>query len=51
LDGITPRNAAADPTRRSDLIALLKSFPVVEDGMSAQRIAQALGLDEYTTSE
>lgn len=51
LDGITPRNAAADPTRRSDLIALLKSFPVAEDGMSAQRIAQALGLDEYETIE
>jgi len=46
LDGFTPRNAAADPTRRSDLIALLKSFPVIEDGMSAQRIAEALGLDE-----
>ncbi len=47
LAGVTPRNAAADPTRRSDLIALLKSFPIVEGGMSAQRLAEALGLDEY----
>ncbi len=47
LAGVTPRNAAADPTRRSDLIALLKSFPIIEGGMSAQRIAEALGLDEY----
>ncbi len=47
LAGVTPRNAAADPTRRSDLIALLKSFPIVEGGMSAQRLAEALDLDEY----
>jgi hypothetical protein len=36
---------------RPDLIALLKSFPVMKDGMNAQRIADALGLDEYETSE
>ncbi len=45
LHGLTPRQAADDPTRRGDLIRLLDSFPVSERGMSAQRLRAALGLD------
>ena len=48
LDGHTPRDAAADPTRRGDLIRLLASFPA-DDGtpghMSADRLRKALGLE------
>ncbi|AKS35848.1 YecA family protein [Mycolicibacterium goodii] len=45
LHGLTPRQAADDPTRRGDLIKLLDSFPTSERGMSAERVRAALGLD------
>jgi hypothetical protein len=48
LDGHTPRQAAADPTRRGDLIRLLDGFPLDEDApgrMSAERLRSALGLE------
>ena len=47
LGGRTPREAAADPIAREDLIRLLASFPEVDDGavgMSPQRLRAALGL-------
>jgi hypothetical protein len=46
LGGHTPRECAADPTRRDDLIRLLDSFPQEEQpgGMSARRLREALGL-------
>ncbi len=47
LAGLTPREAAADPTRRQDLIALLASFDRDEEEpgmMSAKRLRAALGL-------
>lgn len=46
LDGYTPRQAAADPTRRDDLIRLLDSFPQEEwpGAMSVRRLREALGL-------
>ncbi|MDV6245294.1 SEC-C metal-binding domain-containing protein [Rhodococcus opacus] len=42
----TPRQCAADPTRRDDLIRLLDSFPQEErpGAMSAHRLREALGL-------
>lgn len=47
LGGVTPREAAADPTRRDDLVRLLDSFPD-DDGepgqMSATRLRADLGL-------
>lgn len=45
LKGLTPRQAADDPTRRGDLIKLLDSFPASARGMSAERLRAALGLD------
>ncbi len=49
LAGHTPRECAADPTRRPDLIRLLDSFPE-DDGtpgaMSPARLRAALGLNE-----
>ena len=47
LGGRTPREAAADPIAREDLIRLLASFPEVDDGavgMSPARLRAALGL-------
>ncbi len=46
LEGITPRQAAADPTRRDDLIRLLESFPQQErpGAMSVRRLREMLGL-------
>jgi hypothetical protein len=47
LDGHTPRQAADDPTRRSDLIKLPDTFPAVEAGsvgMDPERLRAALGL-------
>lgn len=48
LGGFTPHEAAADPTRRPDLIRLLDSFPAPgpdDHGMmSAVRLREALGL-------
>jgi hypothetical protein len=48
LDGYTPTEAAADPTRRDDLIRLLNSFPDTgQPGtMSPSRLRAALGLDD-----
>ena len=47
LSGHTPRECAADPTRRPDLIRLLDSFPDTgaPGTMSPARIRQALGLN------
>ncbi len=47
LHGLTPRQAAADPTRREDLIRLLDSFGPEPDspmGMSPRRLRALLGL-------
>jgi hypothetical protein len=46
LAGHTPREAAADPTRRGDLIRLLDSFPsgVTPGRMSPDRLRTALDL-------
>jgi tetratricopeptide (TPR) repeat protein len=46
LAGITPRQAADDPTRRDDLIKLLDSFPAVNapGTMSPDRLRAALDL-------
>ncbi|WP_408899719.1 SEC-C metal-binding domain-containing protein (plasmid) [Nocardioides sp. R1-1] len=45
LDGATPRQAAADPTRRPDLIRLLDSFGAPSPGaMNADRLRAELGL-------
>ena len=46
LGGCTPREAADDPTRRPDLVRLLDSFPVIDDGsaMNVVRLRAALGL-------
>ena len=47
LAGATPRQAAADPTRRPDLIRLLDSFPEADEEaitMSPRRLREALGL-------
>lgn len=48
LAGHTPRQAAADPTRRGDLIRLLDTFPsgaAAGSGMDADRLRAALGLE------
>ena len=46
LSGLTPREAAADPTRRDDLIRLLDSFPAKGSlhEMDGGRLRAALGL-------
>jgi hypothetical protein len=47
LHGLTPREAADDPTRREDLLSLLASFGPDPDSptqMSANRLRTALGL-------
>lgn len=47
LGGLTPRQAAADPTRRDELIRLLNSFddlPAGPGGMDPDRLRAALGL-------
>jgi hypothetical protein len=47
LQGLTPHQAAADPTRREDLIALLNSFDGFgrEDGtFDVDRLRRELGL-------
>ncbi len=47
LAGHTPRQAAADPTRRGDLIRLLDSFPTHHDNpgtMNSDRLRTTLGL-------
>ncbi len=48
LGGLTPREAADDPTRRRDLVALLASFPPSAPGaitFDPKRLATALGVD------
>lgn len=46
LSGYTPRQAAADPTRRDDLIKLIDSLPADDapGAMSPDRLRAALGL-------
>ena len=47
LQGLTPREAAEDPTRRQDLTRLLASFDDGEESpltMSPRRLRAALGL-------
>ncbi|MBJ8341047.1 SEC-C domain-containing protein [Antrihabitans sp. YC3-6] len=44
LDGATPREAAADPTRRDDLTRLLDSFPRGQGTMSVERLRVMLNL-------
>lgn len=45
LSGVTPREAAADPTRRPDLIRLLDSFgPAAPGTMDSDRLRAQLGL-------
>jgi hypothetical protein len=46
LSGCTPRECAADPTRRPDLIRLLDTFPDIDapGAMSPARLRAALGL-------
>lgn len=48
LSGRTPRECAADPTRRDDLIRLLDTFPDRDEpgAMSPARLRAALGLRE-----
>ncbi|MEX2423322.1 MAG: SEC-C domain-containing protein [Acidimicrobiia bacterium] len=49
LSGMTPRQAAADPTRRGDLIALLRSFekyPSHELSMRPEVMRKHLGLED-----
>jgi hypothetical protein len=49
LGGITPREAAADPTRWEDLEALLRSFERREGpnpAMRASSLRRKLGLDD-----
>jgi hypothetical protein len=42
---VTPRQAAADPTRRPDLIRLLETFgPTGPGAMDPDRLRAALGL-------
>ena len=49
LDGLTPRQAAADPTRRDDLSALLDSFTPARDdnlmGFDGERLRRLLKLN------
>jgi hypothetical protein len=47
LGGVTPREAADDPTRRDDLVRLLDSFPDAGEDpgqRSVTRLRVALGL-------
>jgi hypothetical protein len=49
LGGRTPREAAADPTRRDELIRLIGSFPEIDPasgafGLRPTRLRQLLGL-------
>ena len=49
LDGLTPREAIEDPTRRLDVERLLAGFPPTDDsgsGMDPERIRSLLGLVE-----
>lgn len=49
LGGITPREAAADPTRRAELVRLITSFPEIDSstgmvGLRPARLLELLGL-------
>lgn len=45
LAGLTPRQAVADPTRRDDVVRLLRSFPPpTPQSMDRDRLAEALGI-------
>jgi hypothetical protein len=46
LEGLTPRQAADDPTRRENVLQLLATFPETDDPlkMSPSRLRDALGL-------
>ncbi len=50
LGGLTPRQALDDPTRREDLVALLREFDAVRvpgaQGFDADRIRALLGLEQ-----
>lgn len=48
LDGYTPTQAAADPTRRDEVVRLIDSFPDTGQpgAMSPRRLRQALGFDD-----
>ena len=51
LAGLSPREALDDPTRREDLLALLREMRAIETspggvGMSVQRVERLLGIDE-----
>ena len=51
LGGMTPREAATDPTRRDDLLRLLNDDPAVPAGgfgMDTARIKQLLGLGDQS---
>ncbi|MEV2226118.1 SEC-C domain-containing protein [Nocardia vinacea] len=52
LDGWTPRDAVADPTRRNDVIALINTFPQHDHPgqMSANRLRQLLELPTHPDS-
>ena len=45
LAGMTPRQAADDPTMRADLVALLRSFEGRVGGFDAARLREKLGLN------
>jgi len=50
LGGLTPRQAADDPTRRSDLTRLIDSFPSIAPddgviGLRPEQLRALLGLD------
>lgn len=43
--GLTPRQAVADPTRREDVVRLLRSWPEpTPESMDRDRLAGLLGL-------
>lgn len=46
LAGMTPREAADDPTMREDLVGLLRSFEGLVGGFDADRLRQKLGLNK-----
>jgi hypothetical protein len=50
LEGLTPRQAADDPSRREDLLRLLRDFergvPKGVGGFDPDRLRAALGLEE-----
>ncbi|MCC5951905.1 MAG: SEC-C domain-containing protein [Acidimicrobiia bacterium] len=52
LGGLTPRQALVDPTRREDLLALLREMRLLElpegaAAMSAERVERLLGVEQH----